>query len=49
MSHGCLNMITADAEKLFYWTEPELDGKKSIRATGNNPGTKIVIYGEAPA
>jgi lipoprotein-anchoring transpeptidase ErfK/SrfK len=48
MSHGCVNMITQDAGKLFYWTGPDLNGKNSIRANRNNPGTKILIYGEAP-
>jgi len=40
MSHGCVNMITQDVEKLFYWAE---------QATKNNPGTEIIIYGETPA
>jgi len=48
MSHGCVNMITEDAGKLFHWTDPELNGAKSTRASRNNPGTKILIYGEAP-
>jgi lipoprotein-anchoring transpeptidase ErfK/SrfK len=36
MSHGCVNMRTVDAEKLYYWVGD------------NNPGTKITIYGKAP-
>ena len=41
MSHGCINMRTEDAEKLFYWT-----GDK----TGNIAnGTRVVIYGITPA
>ena len=45
-SHGCVNLRTEDAEKLFFWAEPELNGKSSIRASDDNPGTEIVIYGK---
>jgi len=45
-SHGCVNLRTEDAEKLFYWAEPQLNGKSSIRASSDNPGTEIVIYGK---
>jgi lipoprotein-anchoring transpeptidase ErfK/SrfK len=38
MSHGCVNMRTVDAEKLYYWTDPPVNGN----------GTKITIYGKAP-
>ena len=48
MSHGCINMKTEEAEKLFYWANPEIGNKSSVRATADNPGTKIVIYGTAP-
>ncbi len=48
MSHGCINMRTRDVEKLYYWAGPDTGGKSSINATADNPGTKIVIYGEAP-
>ncbi|OGC51139.1 hypothetical protein A2982_03055 [candidate division WWE3 bacterium RIFCSPLOWO2_01_FULL_39_13] len=48
MSHGCINMKTEEAEKIFYWANPKLGDKQSISATKDNPGTKIVIYGEAP-
>ena len=48
MSHGCVNMITEDAERLFYWTGPDLDGKTTVRASKENPGTKILIYGKTP-
>ena len=40
MSHGCINMRTADAETLFYWTA---GGTGAI-----SNGTRVVIYGEAP-
>lgn len=48
MSHGCLNMKTEDVEKLYYWAGPDLQGKASIYASADNPGTEIVIYGNAP-
>lgn len=48
MSHGCINMKTEEVEQLYYWANPELGENKSIRATQDNPGTKIIIYGKAP-
>lgn len=48
MSHGCVNMRTEDAEKLYYWVQPDLQGKPSVRATDENPGTRVVIYGTTP-
>lgn len=38
MSHGCVNMRTVDAQKLYNWAE---SGTK-------NSGTAITIYGQAP-
>jgi len=50
MSHGCINMKTEEVEQLFYWANPELkEGEWGTRATAENPGTKIIIYGESPA
>jgi hypothetical protein len=49
MSHGCINLKTENAEKLYYWANPALNGKPSVNATDKNPGTRIVIYGQAPA
>lgn len=44
-SHGCVNLPTPIAEKLYYWTTPILaDGKKTARADTNNLGTRIVIH-----
>lgn len=44
-SHGCVNLPTSIAEKLFYWTTPEPeDGKWATWATKGNPGTRIVIH-----
>lgn len=48
MSHGCVNLRTSDAEKLFYWTAPSVGDKKTARASAGDPGTEIVVYGEAP-
>jgi lipoprotein-anchoring transpeptidase ErfK/SrfK len=47
MSHGCVNMRTVDAEKLYYWVNPPTNGNVSLSST-DNPGTKITIYGKAP-
>jgi lipoprotein-anchoring transpeptidase ErfK/SrfK len=48
MSHGCINMKREDAEKLYYWTTPTMGEKKTIKATSDDPGTPVFIYGEAP-
>ncbi len=48
MSHGCINMREADAEKLFYWASPDAQGKNSVLASQGNQGTEIIIYGDAP-
>jgi len=45
MSHGCVNLPTPAAEKLYYWINPVLlDGVKSVRSTEENPGTRILIH-----
>lgn len=44
-SHGCVNLPTPIAEKLFYWTTPDIpDGKLAMRADSDNPGTRIIIH-----
>jgi len=48
MSHGCVNMRTEDAETLFYWSDPAVGEAKTVKATKDNPGTQIVIYGDTP-
>ena len=48
MSHGCINMRTEEAGQLYYWAQPDLRGRGSILAGDDNPGTPVVIYGEAP-
>lgn len=47
MSHGCINMRTIDAQKIFYWSDPPTAQKGSAVAK-KGEGTKITIYGEAP-
>jgi len=48
MSHGCINMKTEDAEKIFYWVDPSYVGKQ-VKTTDATGGTRIIIYGKAPA
>ena len=47
MSHGCVNMRTVDAEKLYHWVSPDAKGNVTL-ATNEDPGTTITIYGKAP-
>lgn len=47
MSHGCINMKTEEAGLLYHWAQPDLQGKNSIKTTADNPGTPVIIYGEA--
>lgn len=47
MSHGCVNMRTVDAQKLYYWVNPQTTGNVAV-ASKDNPGTKITIHGKAP-
>lgn len=50
MSHGCVNMKTEDAKILYDWATPVVTNEKawSTRTTDENPGTKVIIYGETP-
>lgn len=44
-SHGCVNLPIPIAEKLYYWVHPVLpEGKKSVYASAENPGTKVVVH-----
>ena len=44
-SHGCVNLPISSSEKLYYWTTPTLpEGKSSVFASDDNPGTRIVIH-----
>ncbi len=51
MSHGCINMRTPEAKILYDWASPVVTNEKawSTHAKDDNPGTKVVIYGTAPA
>lgn len=48
MSHGCVNLKTEDAEKLYYWTDPPPSASTTY-ASEEYPGTPITIYGIAPS
>lgn len=48
MSHGCINMKTSEAAQLYYWADPNLNGRSSVYARQENPGTQVVIFGRAP-
>jgi len=41
-------MKTEDAEKLYYWTTPILEEKNTVKASSENPGTLVIIYGTTP-
>lgn len=44
-SHGCVNLPTSVAEKLYYWTTPTVSaGKFYVKASEGNIGTRIVIH-----
>jgi len=45
MRHGCINLSISDAEKLYWWTDPQVSPAKSVvYPTKDNPGTRIVIH-----
>jgi hypothetical protein len=44
-SHGCVNLPTPIAKEIYFWVDPVLpEGKNTIRATGENLGTRIIIH-----
>ena len=44
-SHGCVNLPTSAAEKLYYWTSPVNEsGRWTTYSSADNPGTRIVIH-----
>lgn len=47
MSHGCVNMRPDDAGQLYTWSNP-VSIANSVKATADNPGTPITIYGTTP-
>lgn len=46
MSHGCVNMRTEDAGKIYYWSDPPIKGNSTYAQ--EKAGTRIVIYGVTP-
>ncbi len=45
MSHGCVNTPTPVAERLFYWSNPQIpEGKFLVKSSAENPGTRVVIH-----
>ncbi len=46
MSHGCVNMRTEDAQRVYYWSDPPVTGNSTFAKA--NEGTEIIIYGQAP-
>lgn len=45
MSHGCVNEPLANAAQIFDWAGPILaDGQNAIRATPDNPGTRVLVH-----
>jgi lipoprotein-anchoring transpeptidase ErfK/SrfK len=49
MSHGCVNMKTSEAAKLYHWAGPDTRARSYAYATNDNPGTQVVIFGRAPS
>jgi lipoprotein-anchoring transpeptidase ErfK/SrfK len=44
MSHGCVNEPLASAAQLFEWAGPTVPaGVNAVRASADNPGTRVVI------
>lgn len=45
MSHGCVNSPLSSVTALFDWTGPNVPpGQNAIRATAENPGTRVWIH-----
>ena len=43
-SHGCVNLPLDKAAQLYEWASPDMQGKSALRASADNPGTRIVIH-----
>ncbi len=49
ISHGCVNMKIADAQALFYWTNPILDQNQYTNTKIQPPeSTRVVVHGTTP-
>ncbi len=47
-SHGCVNINPHDARQIFEWVGPTLPaGWHAVRATHDNPGTRVVVHDES--
>lgn len=45
MSHGCVNLSIPDAEKLYFWTQPQIkEGQAVFYPTADDPGTRVVVH-----
>ncbi len=45
MSHGCVNLETENARKLFEWASPAMpEGQIEISASADNPGTLVAVH-----
>lgn len=45
MSHGCVNEPLANAHQIFEWAGPVVPaGQNAVRATPENPGTRVVVH-----
>lgn len=45
MSHGCVNLETGNAQKLFEWADPVLPpGQTQVTSSADNPGTLVVVH-----
>lgn len=50
ISHGCVNMKIADAQALFYWTNPVLNQNKYANTKIQPPeSTRVVVHGTTPS
>ncbi len=48
-SHGCVNLRIADAEKLYYWTNPILNSNEYARyRIKPQESTRIIVHGTTP-
>jgi lipoprotein-anchoring transpeptidase ErfK/SrfK len=48
MSHGCINMKTEEVALLYEWAKPASTNEWAVYSSAENPGTEIIIYGQAP-
>ena len=44
MSHGCINMKVDEAEWLFQWASPVMEGKGWLRSDEEHPGTLVIVH-----